>query len=103
MARSMREAAFNLAGGLDGILPIRMALLEGKQTGGITAADGTMGQIIKAYLDWQLSGDQSWLGQLWPNFKKSLEFAWIEGGWEPDRDGVMEGGQHHTSAGEVYG
>ena len=28
------------------------------RTGGITAADGTMGQIIKAYIDWQLSGDQ---------------------------------------------
>src|SRR5258706_4266211 len=103
MARSMREAAFNLAGSLDGVLPIRMALPEGKQTAGITAADGTMGQIIKAYLDWQLSGDQAWLGQIWPNVKKSLEFAWVEGGWDGDRDGVMEGVQHNTHYVEFYG
>jgi non-lysosomal glucosylceramidase len=103
MARSMREAAFNLAGRLDGVLPIRMALPEGKQTGGITAADGTMGQIIKAYLDWQLSGDQAWLGQIWPNVRKSLEFAWVEGGWDGDRDGVMEGVQHNTYDVEFYG
>ena len=64
LARSMREAAFDLAGRLDGVLPIRLSLPEGKQTGGITAAVGTMGQIIKAYLDWQLSGDQAWLGQI---------------------------------------
>ena len=33
LARSMREAAFDLADRLDGMLPIRMALPEGKQTG----------------------------------------------------------------------
>ena len=103
MARSMREAAFDLAGRLDGVLPIRMALPEGKQTGGITAADGTMGQIIKAYIDWQLSGDQSWLSHIWPKIKKSMEFAWVEGGWDGDRDGVMEGVQHNTYDVEFYG
>jgi len=91
MARSMREAAFDLAARLDGVLPIRMALPEGKQTDGITAADGTMGQIIKTCIDWQLSGDPAWLASLWPKVKKSLEFAWVEGGWDADRDGVMEG------------
>jgi len=103
LARSMREAAFDLAGRLDGVLPIRMSLPEGKQTGGTTAADGTMGQIIKAYLDWQLSGDQAWLGRIWPNVRKSLEFAWVDGGWDGDRDGVMEGVQHNTYDVEFYG
>jgi non-lysosomal glucosylceramidase len=103
MARSMRESAFDLASRLDGVLPIRMALPEGTQTGGVTAADGTMGQIIKTYIDWQLSGDQAWLAQLWPHVKKSLEFAWVEGGWDGDRDGVMEGVQHNTYDVEFYG
>jgi non-lysosomal glucosylceramidase len=103
LARSMREAAFDLAGRLDGLLPIRLNLPEGKQTGGTTAADGAMGQIIKAYGDWQLSGDDAWLRRIWPNVKKTLEFAWVEGGWDADRDGVFEGVQHNTYDVEFYG
>ncbi len=103
LARSMRESAFELADHLDGVLPIRLALPEGKQTGGTTAADGTMGQIIKTYSDWQMSGDREWLGAIWPRVKKALEFAWVEGGWDGDRDGVMEGVQHNTYDVEFYG
>ena len=103
LARSMREAAFELAGKLDGLLPIRISLPEGKQTGGTTAADGSMGQIIKAYLDWRLSGDDAWLRRIWPNVKTAMEFAWIEGGWDGDRDGVLEGVQHNTYDVEFYG
>ncbi len=103
LARSMREQAFELSERLGGLLPIRLALPEGKQTGGTTAADGTMGQIIKAYIDWQLSGDEEWLRRMWPKVKKALEFAWIEGGWDADRDGVMEGVQHNTYDVEFYG
>lgn len=103
LARSMREAAFDLSGRLDGVLPIRMSLPEGKQTGGITAADGTMGQIIKTHLDWQLSGDRAWLRQIYPKVKQALQFAWVDGGWDADRDGVMEGVQHNTYDVEFYG
>ncbi|MGA2267292.1 MAG: GH116 family glycosyl-hydrolase [Bryobacteraceae bacterium] len=103
LARSMRESAFELAEHLDGMLPIRLALPEGSQTSGVTAADGTMGQIIKACLDWQLTGDHDWLARMWPKIKKALEFAWIEGGWDADRDGVMEGVQHNTYDVEFYG
>lgn len=103
LARSMREAAFDLADRLDGMLPIRMALPEGKQTGGITAADGTMGQIIKTYIDWQQSGDRAWLERIYPKVKKAVEFVWVEGGWDGDRDGVMEGVQHNTYDVEFYG
>jgi uncharacterized protein (DUF608 family) len=103
LARSMREAAFDLADRLGGILPIRIDLPEGKQTGGKTATDGTMGQIIKAYLDWRLSGDDAWLQKIWPKVKKALEFAWVPGGWDGDRDGVAEGVQHNTYDLEFYG
>ena len=88
---------------MDGVLPIRVQLPEGKQTGGITATDGTMGQIIRTYLDWRLCGDNDWLRAIWPNVKKAMEFAWVEGGWDGDRDGVTEGVQHNTYDVEFYG
>ncbi|HOK45600.1 MAG TPA: GH116 family glycosyl-hydrolase [Bryobacteraceae bacterium] len=104
LARSQREAGFETAEKLDGILPIRIQLPEGKQTShGITAIDGTMGQIIRTYLDWRLSGDDAWLRSMWPKVKKAMEFAWIEGGWDADRDGVAEGVQHNTFDVEFYG
>ncbi len=103
LARSMREAAFDLADHLNGMLPIRLALPEGHQTRGITAADGTMGQIVKTFIDWQLSGDREWLLSIWPKVRKALEFAWIDGGWDANRDGVLEGVQHNTYDVEFYG
>jgi uncharacterized protein (DUF608 family) len=103
LARSMRESAFELGSKLGGVIPIRIALPEGKQTGGTTAADGTMGQIIKAFLDWRLSGDQDWLRRIWPQVKQAMAFAWVEGGWDGNRDGVAEGVQHNTYDVEFYG
>ena len=40
---------------------------------------------------------------MWPKVKKTLEFAWMPGGWDADRDGVMEGVQHNTYDVEFYG
>jgi uncharacterized protein (DUF608 family) len=58
---------------------------------------------MKMYRDWQLSGDDSLLRSVWPNVKKALEFCWIPGGWDGDRDGVMEGCQHNTMDVEYFG
>ena len=62
-----------------------------------------MGCIMKMYRDWQLSGDDNTLRKLWPNVRKAVEFCWIKGGWDADRDGVMEGCQHNTMDVEYYG
>ena len=62
-----------------------------------------MGQIMHAYLDWMLSGDTEWLRDMWPRIKKAIEFAWVPGGWDADRDGVLEGVQHNTYDVEFYG
>ncbi len=62
-----------------------------------------MGQIIKAYLDWKLSGDTEWLRAHWPKIQRGISFAWIPGGWDPNRNGVMEGVQHNTYDVEFYG
>lgn len=65
------------------------------------AADGQMGTIIRLYRDWQISGDNTFLKQIWPQAKKALEYAWEV--WDPDKDGVLAGRQHNTFDIEFYG
>jgi uncharacterized protein (DUF608 family) len=77
--------------------------LSRAQDYGKAAADGQMGCIMKMYRDWQLSGNDELLKTLWPKVKKALEFCWVSGGWDADRDGVMEGCQHNTMDVEYYG
>ena len=77
--------------------------LERAKEFGKAAADGQMGCIMKMYRDWQLSGDDQMLKTLWPHVKKAVEFCWIPGGWDADKDGVMEGCQHNTMDVEYYG
>ena len=59
------------------------------------AADGQMGTLIKMYRDWQLSGNDELLEEMWPNIRSAMSFAWT-GIWDQDKDGVMEGSQHNT-------
>ena len=74
------------------------------ETGSATAAaDGQMGQIMKVYLDWRLSGDDAMAARTLAEVKRAIAFAWIPGGWDADRDGVLEGVQHNTYDVEFYG
>src|SRR5207253_8075038 len=79
------------------ILPLGAGLWEFKP-----AADGQMGCILKLYREWQISGDLEFVRSLWTYATRALEFAW-KNGWDPDRDGVMEGEQHNTYDIEFYG
>ena len=104
LAMSMREVEFTHATNDDGMMSFRVGLPIGRaKSFGKAAADGQLGCIMKAYRDWQLSGDEKRLRDLWPNVKRSLEFCWIKGGWDADRDGVMEGCQHNTMDVEYFG
>jgi uncharacterized protein (DUF608 family) len=104
LARSMRETEFLHATDEEGRMSFRVSLpLERAQESGKAAADGQMGCLMKIYRDWQLSGDDGFLRRLWPNVRKAIEFCWIPGGWDADRDGVMEGCQHNTMDVEYYG
>ncbi len=105
IARSMRETEFLSAVDDAGLMSFRVGLPIASRANqmGKAAADGQMGCIMKAYRDWKLSGDDAWLRRLWPGVKKALAFAWIPGGWDADRDGVMEGCQHNTMDVEYYG
>ncbi len=102
-ARTLRETAFGYSMDEQGAIHFRTLLPEGKERSGFAAADGQMGQIVHAYLDWKLSGDRVWLERMAPRVRKALEFSWIAGGWDADRDGVLEGVQHNTYDVEFYG
>ena len=102
-ARSLRKASLGYSLDAQGAIHFRQLLPDGKQRSGFAAADGQMGQIVHAYMDWSLSGDDAWLRSLWPRLKKALEFAWVPGGWDANQDGVLEGVQHNTYDVEFYG
>jgi uncharacterized protein (DUF608 family) len=104
LARRMRELEYLYATGDDGAMSFRLMLpLDRARELGQVAADGQFGCVVKLYREWRLSGDDEWLAKLWPACKRSLEFAWIEGGWDADRDGLAEGAQHTTMDVEYYG
>jgi non-lysosomal glucosylceramidase len=104
LARSMRDVEFLSSTRPDGRMSFRSELPLSRATDWPTAAaDGQMGCIMKLYRDWQLHGDESWLAKRWPSARRALEFAWVEGGWDADQDGVMEGCQHNTMDVEYFG
>ena len=104
LSRSMREVEFSQCTDPNGMMSFRANLpIERGKNFSRAAADGQMGTIMKMYRDWQLSGDSDMLRRMWPNVKAALAFCWQPGGWDGDRDGVMEGCQHNTMDVEYYG
>lgn len=104
LAQTMRDVEFGYSTDSMGLMSFRTELpLQTAKPNGKAAADGQMGTILKFYREWQLSGDNDFLTKNWPHVKKALAFAWVKGGWDGDRDGVMEGCQHNTMDVEYYG
>ena len=103
LSRSLRQAAFGYSMDERGGMHFRQLLPDGVDRFSTIAADGQMGQIMKVYIDWQLSGDRAFLAELWPKVKRAIEFAWVPGGWDANKDGVLEGVQHNTYDVEFYG
>jgi uncharacterized protein (DUF608 family) len=103
IARALREVEFGTQTDDGGVMSFRAKLPAGSALWGKAAADGQMGCLMKMYRDWKLSGDTDWLRSLWPSVRKALEFCWIPGGWDADKDGVMEGCQHNTMDVEYFG
>ena len=97
LALKFREVEFLHATRDDGAIVSRVGLpleLRGKNMK-VLRADGQMATLIKLYRDWQLSGNEAKLLEMWPNAKKAMSFAW-KGIWDQDKDGVMEGRQTNT-------
>jgi uncharacterized protein (DUF608 family) len=75
-------------------LPIREASDDPAHylPGRYASPEGHFGAIIKTYREWRISGDTEWLRSIWPNARKSLEYAIRT--WDPERTGRPTRPQH---------
>ena len=107
LERSMRDLDFKHNQLENGKMAFRLQLPVGRKPSNFRACvDGQFGGIIKAYRDWKISGNNEWLKKNWKKIKMSIEFAWAESNedrWDYDKDGVLEGRQHHTLDMELFG
>ena len=107
LERSMRDLDFTYNQADDGGMAFRLQLPLGRERSKFRpCADGQFGGVIKAYRDWKISGDTAWLKNNWLAIKKCIEYAWVQSNmdkWDQDKDGVLEGRQHHTLDMELFG
>ena len=107
LERSIRDMEFKYSTDENGRMGFRIMLPLGrKMTDFRPCVDGQMGAVIKCFREWKISGDNKWLEANWENIKKVLEYAWSEHNedcWDLDKDGVLEGRQHHTLDMELFG
>lgn len=104
LQQSMNEKnyAYNFSPSGSGALAFRIPLpMHKPRTVPTAAVDGQMGQIVKIYQTWKITGDTAWLRELWPGIVHSLEFAWKY--WDWRKRGVIEGIAHNTYDIEFYG
>ena len=108
LEQTMRLTDFTHNTDADGKMSFRtlLPLTSNRFWGFVAAADGQMGTVLKAYREWQLSGDDAFLRAIWPGVKRAVEYAWHDANphaWDRDKDGVMEGRQHNTYDIEYFG
>lgn len=107
LERSIRDLEFKYSTDENGRMPFRLTLPVGREMSPFRACvDGQMGSVIKCYREWKISGDDAWLRGHWETIKKALEYAWSPlnpDHWDADKDGVLEGRQHHTLDMELFG
>ncbi|MBQ7896930.1 MAG: hypothetical protein IJ323_00755 [Clostridia bacterium] len=107
LERSIRDTEFKYNVDEKGLMQFRTAPPIGREHEKfLPCLDGQMAAVIKIYRDWKLTGNSEWLKKNWGNVKRILEFAWSENNpfeWDRNRDGVLEGRQHHTLDMELFG
>ncbi len=107
LERSIRDLDYRYNQCSDGAMRFRISIPPSQTAdGALPCADGQFGGILKVYREWKLSGDTEWLRSSWDRVKKALEYAWSPTSgfeWDRDRDGVLEGRQHHTLDMELFG
>ncbi|MBD3292727.1 MAG: hypothetical protein GF393_07355, partial [Armatimonadia bacterium] len=104
LERGMREIEF--ASSLreeDGHMQFRMPLPPGAEADHRfhAAIDGQMGEVLRTFREWRISGDDAWMEGLWPDVRRALEYAW--GAWDTNRDGMLDGTHHNTLDIEFHG
>ena len=107
LERSIRDLEFKYSTYENGQMVFRLKLPLGEDKGDFRAClDGQMGSVIKCFREWKISGDDEWLKNNWENIKNILEYAWSKENydeWDRNKDGVLEGRQHHTLDMELFG
>lgn len=107
LEKSMRDIEFAFDTDADGRMYFRTALpLKRGHVDEPPCVDGQAATVIKIYRDWKLTGNTDWLKKNWNNVKLILEYCWSEKNffeWDKDKDGVLEGCQHHTLDTELFG
>ena len=107
LERSARRLEYTYSMQPDGGMGFRLQLPLGVgPTNHRPAVDGQYGTVLRVYREFMISGDVEWLKAIWPEVKRSVEFAWSEKNsdcWDRDKDGIMEGRQHHTLDMELFG
>jgi non-lysosomal glucosylceramidase len=108
LEREMRRIEFQIETESDGYMTFRNLKSLGEEfiwTWGDqkpeAAVDGQLGSILRAYREWQLSGDLNWLKSIWAGIKRSMDFASVQ--WDTDQDFILDGKQHNTYDIEFYG
>jgi len=107
LERSMRSLEFAYNMNPDGGMSFRLMLPLGRSRMQFRpCVDGQYATVMRVWREYKISGDKAWLKKLWPEIKRSIEFAWSpENGdkWDPNKDGILEGRQHHTLDMELFG
>lgn len=109
LEREMRRIEFQIETEDDGYMTFRNLKSLGEefiwtwadQPKAEPAVDGQMGTILRAYREWELSGDRTWLESIWSAVKRALSYG--EAHWDTDHDFVLDGKQHNTYDIEFYG
>lgn len=107
LERSIRDLEFDYSTNDDGEMQFRLKLPLGAAPNTfIPCVDGQMGAVIKTYREWKISGDDAWLKRHFDKVMKVIDYAWSDQNsceWDKNRDGVLEGRQHHTLDVELFG
>lgn len=93
LERGLRETEFGSNQNQEGLQYCRTPLPIRPVEAGHTfpdgpAADGQLGGIIKVYREWRISGDTTWLRQLWPKARASLDYCIRT--WDPQHEGWIK-------------
>lgn len=107
LERSMRQNEYIYSVLPSGAMGFRLMLPLGREaTDFRPCVDGQFGTVMRVYREFKLCGNLDWLKSLWPMVKKTIEYAWSEENydrWDPNKDGILEGRQHHTLDMELFG
>jgi hypothetical protein len=102
LERTLRELELVRSMNYEGHVTFRAALPEGPVAHDFHAAsDGQLGGFMKVFRDWQISGDQDWLKNMYPLAKRSLDYCIRT--WDPDHRGGLFEPHHNTYDIEFWG